>query len=58
MAQNYDTIRVKVRIGDKEVEVSYPLTPRTAVEYTNPQSTLRSAVMAVKDIVKALDKEE
>ncbi len=58
MAQENNLIRIKVRVGDKEAEVSYPLTPRTLVDYASQQSTLRSVVSAVKDIVEILDKEE
>lgn len=53
MAQE-SLLRIKVRIGDKEAEVSYPLTTRDKVDYKSDTSTLLSAVNAIKDIVKTL----
>jgi hypothetical protein len=58
MAQDYDLLRIKVRIGDKEAEISYPLTARTVVGYSKNEGTLTSAVEAVKDIVKVLSQGE
>jgi hypothetical protein len=58
MAQDYDLLRIKVRIGNKEAEVSYPLTARTVVGYEKNEGTLVSAVQAVKDIVKVLSEAE
>ena len=55
MTQNNNLLRIKVRIGDKEAEVSYPLTPRERVDYNSDSSTLLSAVKALEDMVKALE---
>lgn len=57
MAQEIELLRIKVRIGIKEVEISYPLTSRTVVGYTKNEGTLTSAVEAVKDIVEILKQE-
>ena len=46
-------LRVYVRIGDKEAEISYPLTPRDTVVYDS-ESTLRSAVRAISDLIVEL----
>ena len=58
MAQAFDYLRIKVRIGDNEAEVSYPLTPRDSVNYHSETSTLLSAVTAIKDIVEVLKSED
>lgn len=55
MAENTNLLRIKVRIGDKEAEVSYPLTSRNLVDYKSETSTLVSAVKAIEDIVKTLE---
>jgi len=55
MADTINLLRIKVRIGGKEVEVSYPLTPRNQVDYKSDSSTLVSAVKAIEDIVKTLE---
>lgn len=55
MADTTNLLRIKVRIGDKEAEVSYPLTSRNTVEYKSENSTLVSAVKALEDMVKALE---
>ena len=55
MADTTNLLRIKVRIGDKEAEVSYPLTSRNTVEYKSENSTLVSAVKAIEDIVKTLE---
>lgn len=55
MANTTNLLRIKVRIGDKEAEVSYPLTSRNTVEYKSENSTLVSAVKALEDMVKALE---
>ena len=47
-------LRVYVRIGDKEAEISYPLTPRDTVVYDDSESTLRSAVSAITDLISEL----
>lgn len=58
MAQTYDILRIKVRIRDKEAEISYPITPRTVVSYDSDNSTLASAVLVVKDIVKIFEEKK
>lgn len=58
MAQGFDFLRIKVRIGNNEAEVSYPLTPRVSVNYNSDQSTLLSVVTAIKDIVEVLKSED
>ena len=55
MADTNHLLRIKVRIGDKEAEVSYPLTSRNVVDYKSDSSTLVSAVKAIEDIVKTLE---
>lgn len=55
MADTTNLLRIKVRIGDKEAEVSYPLSQRNQVDYTSETSTLVSAVKALEDMVKALE---
>ena len=55
MAETNQLLRIKVRIGDKEAEVSYPLTSRNTVDYKSDSSTLVSAVKAIEDIVKTLE---
>ena len=55
MAETNQLLRIKVRIGDKEAEVSYPLSQRNQVDYKSETSTLVSAVKAIGDIVKALE---
>lgn len=49
-------LRIRVKIGDREVEISYPVTDRTSVTYEN-SATLVSAVKAIKDIVDKLMEE-
>ena len=44
-------LRVYVRIGDKEAEISYPLTPRDTVVYDDSE---RSAVSAITDLISEL----
>ena len=46
-------MRIYVRIGDKEAEISYPLTPRNMVTYSS-ESALNLAVSAIKDLVEKL----
>jgi len=58
MADTINLLRIKVRIGDKEAEVSYPLTTRERVDYKSDSSTLLSAVKAIEDIVRVLKEEE
>jgi hypothetical protein len=58
MADTINLLRIKVRIGDKEAEVSYPLTTRDRVDYKSDSSTLLSAVKAIEDIVRVLKEEE
>lgn len=58
MADTNHLLRIKVRIGDKEAEVSYPLTTRDRVDYKSDSSTLLSAVKAIEDIVRVLKEEE
>jgi hypothetical protein len=55
MADTINLLRIKVRIGNKEAEVSYPLTSRNTVDYKSDSSTLVSAVKAIEDIVKTLE---
>ena len=55
MAETNQLLRIKVRIGDKEAEVSYPLSQRNTVDYKSGSSTLVSAVKAIEDIVKTLE---
>jgi hypothetical protein len=55
MAETNQLLRIKVRIGDKEAEVSYPLSQRNQVDYKSENSTLVSAIKAIEDIVKALE---
>jgi hypothetical protein len=50
-------IRIRVRIDNRECEVSYPLTERQRVGYSDTSDTLYSAVKAIKDIVETLKKE-
>lgn len=57
MADTINLLRIKVRIGDKEAEVSYPLTTRDRVDYKSDSSTLLSAVKAIEDIVRVLKEE-
>lgn len=58
MTQGFNYLRIKVRIGNNEAEVSYPLTPRDTVKYHSDTSTLVSAVTAIKDIVEVLKSED
>ena len=58
MADTINLLRIKVRIGDKEADVSYPLTTRDRVDYKSDSSTLLSAVKAIEDIVRVLKEEE
>ena len=48
-------IKIRVKIGDREVEISYPLSERTKCTYDT--GTLVSAVAAIKDIVNKLKEE-
>ncbi len=48
-------IKIRVKIGDKEVEISYPISERTLVGYDS--GTLVAAVKAVKDVVDKLKEE-
>jgi hypothetical protein len=50
-------IRIRVRIDNRECEISYPLTERQRVGYSDTSDTLYSAVKAIKDIVETLKKE-
>jgi hypothetical protein len=47
-------LRIRVKIGNNEAEISYPLSERTSVVYGERDSTLTSAVSAVKDLIKSL----
>ena len=47
-------LRVYVRIGDREAEISYPLTPRNVVVYHDSESALNSAVSAITDLIEKL----
>lgn len=53
---NNKLLKIRVRIDDKEVEVSYPITERSVVGYDS--GTLVSAVKAIKDIVDHLTKDK
>jgi hypothetical protein len=57
MAETNNLLRIKVRIGDKEAEVSYPLSERHQVDYKSDTSTLLSAIKALKDMVNTLKEE-
>ena len=54
MATENKMLRVYIRIGDKEAEISYPLTPRDTVVYHSSESTLNSAVSAISDLIEKL----
>ena len=49
-------LKIRVVIDNNECEVSYPLSQRSSVTYYD-DSTLNSAVKAIKDIVEILKKE-
>lgn len=49
-------LKVKVKIGDKEVEISYPVAERNGVIYKQDY-TIYEAVKAVKAIVETLKSE-
>jgi hypothetical protein len=50
--ENSKMLRVYVRIGDKEAEITYPLTPREVVDYS--EGTLKAAVEAITDLISEL----
>lgn len=50
-----NTFKIRVKIGDRESELSYPLSERGSVEY--PESTLGCSVRAIKDLVEILKSE-
>lgn len=48
-------LRIRVKIDNKEVEMSYPLSERTQVDYNSNSSTLVSAVKAISDIIDKME---
>lgn len=49
-----NTLRIRVRIGDSEVEASYPITERVTSDVTTPETVIK----VVKEIVEAIKKEK
>jgi hypothetical protein len=52
---NNNEFRIRVVVDNNECEVSYPLSERGSVTYDG-DSTLNSAVKAIKDVVEILKK--
>jgi hypothetical protein len=49
-------LRIRVKLDTNECELSYPLSQRSLVSYDS-DSTLYSAIKAIKDIVEIIKKE-
>jgi hypothetical protein len=49
-----NTFRIRVRINDKEAELSYALKQRDCTTYREGDGTLYNAVQAIKDIADKL----
>lgn len=50
-----NTLRIRVRIGDAEVEASYPLTPRNFCDHKDGAPQV--VITLVKEIVVAIKKQ-
>lgn len=50
-----NSVRVRVKSGDKEIEVQIPMTPRTALGMDD-DGTGRRAIMMVEELVEEIKK--
>ena len=51
------SFKIRVKSGENEIEIQYPLTQRSVVVY-NTDSSLGHAVKALSDIIKEINKLE